>query len=56
MTLLDRLEQCRILPVLSVTDADQAEQACRALLAVGISCVEITFRTDAAADAIRRVR
>ena len=53
--LTERLEQSRILPVLSVASADQAEQACRALVAGGISCVEITFRTDAAAEAIRRV-
>lgn len=45
----------RILPVLAVNDADQAEAACRALLAGGVACAEITFRTDAAVDAIRRV-
>ncbi|HVN61374.1 MAG TPA: bifunctional 4-hydroxy-2-oxoglutarate aldolase/2-dehydro-3-deoxy-phosphogluconate aldolase [Gaiellaceae bacterium] len=49
------LERVRVLPVMSVPDAAGAEAACRALLAGGISCVEITFRTDAAADAIRRV-
>jgi 2-dehydro-3-deoxyphosphogluconate aldolase/(4S)-4-hydroxy-2-oxoglutarate aldolase len=50
-----RLEQARIVPVLSVTDADQAEAACRALVAGGVTAVEITFRTDAAAAAILRV-
>lgn len=49
------LERVRVLPVMSVPDVDGAEAACRALLAGGLSCVEITFRTDAAADAIRRV-
>jgi len=49
------LERVRVLPVMSVPDTAGAESACRALLAGGISCVEITFRTDAAADAIRRV-
>jgi 2-dehydro-3-deoxyphosphogluconate aldolase / (4S)-4-hydroxy-2-oxoglutarate aldolase len=52
---VDTLGRIRVLPVLSVPDADRAEAACRALLAGGVSCVEITFRTDAAADAIRRV-
>jgi 2-dehydro-3-deoxyphosphogluconate aldolase/(4S)-4-hydroxy-2-oxoglutarate aldolase len=49
------LGRTRILPVLAVADADEAEGACRALLAGGIPCAEITFRTDAAVDAIRRV-
>jgi 2-dehydro-3-deoxyphosphogluconate aldolase/(4S)-4-hydroxy-2-oxoglutarate aldolase len=46
----------RVIPVLTVESADEAERACRALLAGGLTTVEITFRTDAAADAIRRVR
>ena len=52
---VETLGRIRVLPVLSVPDVDGAEAACRALLAGGITCVEITFRTDAAADAIRRV-
>ncbi|HZR95505.1 MAG TPA: bifunctional 4-hydroxy-2-oxoglutarate aldolase/2-dehydro-3-deoxy-phosphogluconate aldolase [Gaiellaceae bacterium] len=44
----------RVVPVLTVSDADAAERACRALLAGGLTTVEITFRTAAAADAIRR--
>lgn len=44
----------RVVPVLTVADADEAERACRALLAGGLTTVEITFRTDAAAEAIRR--
>jgi 2-dehydro-3-deoxyphosphogluconate aldolase/(4S)-4-hydroxy-2-oxoglutarate aldolase len=45
----------RVVPVLTVESADEAEQACRALVAGGLTTVEITFRTAAAADAIRRV-
>jgi len=52
---LERLGAVRVVPVLTVTDADEAEQACAALLAGGLTAVEITFRTDAAAEAIRRV-
>jgi 2-dehydro-3-deoxyphosphogluconate aldolase / (4S)-4-hydroxy-2-oxoglutarate aldolase len=44
----------RVVPVLTAGSADDAERACRALLAGGLSTVEITFRTDAAAEAIRR--
>ncbi len=52
---LDRLSASRVVPVLTAADADEAERACEALLAGGLMCVEITFRTDAAADAIRRI-
>jgi 2-dehydro-3-deoxyphosphogluconate aldolase/(4S)-4-hydroxy-2-oxoglutarate aldolase len=45
----------RVLPVLTVESADAAERACRALIARGLTTVEITFRTEAAADAIHRV-
>jgi 2-dehydro-3-deoxyphosphogluconate aldolase / (4S)-4-hydroxy-2-oxoglutarate aldolase len=51
---IERLAAVRIVPVLTATDADQAEHACRALLAGGLSAIEVTFRTDAAAEAIRR--
>jgi 2-dehydro-3-deoxyphosphogluconate aldolase/(4S)-4-hydroxy-2-oxoglutarate aldolase len=44
----------RVVPVLTVESADDAERACEALLAGGLTSVEITFRTDAAAEAIRR--
>lgn len=52
---LEHLEAQRVVPVLTVNDVEQAERACRALLAGGLAVVEITFRTDAAIDAIRRV-
>jgi 2-dehydro-3-deoxyphosphogluconate aldolase/(4S)-4-hydroxy-2-oxoglutarate aldolase len=52
---VDRLAEARIVPVLTAADADEAERACGALLAGGLTCIEITFRTDAAVDAIRRV-
>ena len=52
---VDRLGASRIVPVLTAADAGEAERACEALLAGGLTCVEITFRTDAAADAIRRI-
>ena len=51
---LDRIGAARVVPVLTVADADEAEKACRALVAGGLPVVEITFRTDAAAEAIRR--
>jgi 2-dehydro-3-deoxyphosphogluconate aldolase/(4S)-4-hydroxy-2-oxoglutarate aldolase len=41
-------------PVLTAASADEAERACRDFVARGLRTVEITFRTSAAADAIRR--
>jgi 2-dehydro-3-deoxyphosphogluconate aldolase / (4S)-4-hydroxy-2-oxoglutarate aldolase len=49
------LERARVLAVMTCDDADQAEAASRALLAGGISCVEIAFRTAAAAEALQRI-
>jgi 2-dehydro-3-deoxyphosphogluconate aldolase / (4S)-4-hydroxy-2-oxoglutarate aldolase len=40
----------------TVDDADQGEQAALALARGGIACIEITLRTDAALEALRRVR
>lgn len=48
------LAEQRIVPVLTASSADEAGRACEALLAGGLAAVEITFRTDAAAEAIRR--
>jgi len=51
---MERLERVRVLPVLSIEDPEQTEDVCRALLSGGIACIEITFRTEAAAAAIAR--
>jgi 2-dehydro-3-deoxyphosphogluconate aldolase / (4S)-4-hydroxy-2-oxoglutarate aldolase len=50
----DTLERSRVLPVVAVDDAAVVDDLCAALLEGGISCIEITFRTDAAAAAIER--
>jgi 2-dehydro-3-deoxyphosphogluconate aldolase / (4S)-4-hydroxy-2-oxoglutarate aldolase len=44
----------RVVPVLTAESAEDAERACEAMLAGGLTAVEITFRTDAAVEAIRR--
>jgi 2-dehydro-3-deoxyphosphogluconate aldolase / (4S)-4-hydroxy-2-oxoglutarate aldolase len=44
----------RVIPVLTVESANDAERACEALLAGGLTSVEITFRTEATVAAIRR--
>ena len=44
-----------MVPVIAIDRADDAVPLARALLAGGIGCAEITFRTAAAAEAIRRM-
>jgi 2-dehydro-3-deoxyphosphogluconate aldolase/(4S)-4-hydroxy-2-oxoglutarate aldolase len=50
----DALGRSRVLPVVAVDDAAVVSDLCAALLEGGINCIEITFRTDAAAAAIER--
>jgi 2-dehydro-3-deoxyphosphogluconate aldolase/(4S)-4-hydroxy-2-oxoglutarate aldolase len=45
----------RVVPVVAIENAEQAVPLAEALLAGGLACAEITFRTAAAADAIRAV-
>ncbi|MFC1481817.1 bifunctional 4-hydroxy-2-oxoglutarate aldolase/2-dehydro-3-deoxy-phosphogluconate aldolase [Candidatus Neomarinimicrobiota bacterium] len=47
------IEETKIIPVIAIDNADQALPLADALIAGGIPIVEITFRTDAAAEAIR---
>ena len=49
------LNRCRIVPVVVLDDPDQALPLGQALLAGGIDVVEITLRTDAGLEAIRRL-
>ena len=44
----------RVLPLVSIDDATVVEDVCAALLDGGISCIEVAFRTDAAAEALAR--
>ena len=44
-----------IVPVVKIDDADKAEALAGAMCRGGINCAEVTFRTDAAEEAIRRM-
>lgn len=48
------LERARVLPVVALDDVGATEELCRALLEGGLACIEITFRTEAAEEAIAR--
>ena len=56
MSLTDRLHQLRLLPVIALNRAEQAEPLGQTLLAAGLPAAEITFRTPVAAEVIRRLR
>jgi 2-dehydro-3-deoxyphosphogluconate aldolase / (4S)-4-hydroxy-2-oxoglutarate aldolase len=43
-----------VVPVLTAESADEAERACRAILAGGLTSVEITFRAGPTVEAIHR--
>jgi 2-dehydro-3-deoxyphosphogluconate aldolase / (4S)-4-hydroxy-2-oxoglutarate aldolase len=55
-TALQRLRSLRIVPVIVIDDARQAERLADALVDGGLPCAEVTFRTAAAAEAIQRMR
>lgn len=50
-----RLGQIGIVPVVTIEDAQTAVALGKALLDGGLTCIEITFRTATAADAIRAI-
>jgi len=49
---LEKLTQAGIVPVVTIDNANDAVPLAKALLAGGLGCIEITFRTDAAEEAI----
>ncbi len=54
--LADMLRAAGVVPVVEIDDAAMALPLAAALLDGGIACVEITFRTGAAAEAIAAIR
>lgn len=53
---LEKLKKSGIVPVVVIENADDAFATANAMLAGGIGVMEITFRTKAAPEAIRRVK
>ncbi len=56
MTLIERIQQIGIIPVIAIPDVKYALPLAEALLAGGLPCAEITFRTAAAAESIRQIK
>lgn len=51
-----RLRECRLVPVSTMEDPARARDVAAALLAGGVSCIEVTFRYPRAAEAIAAAR
>lgn len=52
---IEQLAQHRLVPVIALDDAADAEPLAAALVAGGLPVAEVTFRTTAAAESIRRM-
>jgi len=53
---IERLGRARVVPVAKLDHGEQAEATARALQRGGLDCIEVTFRTDGAAEALRAAR
>ena len=54
-TLEERFYDYAVVPVVVLNDADDAVPRADALIKGGLPCAEVTFRTDAAEESIRRI-
>ena len=54
-SVLEALGKIGIVPVIKIDDATKAVPLAKALIAGGVPCAEITFRTQAGEEAIRRI-
>lgn len=52
---LAEIRRTRVIPMIAIRDAEDAVPLARALAAGGLPCLEITFRTAQAAEAMRRI-
>lgn len=52
----ERLKQLKVVPVIAINNADDAVALGKVLMENGLPCAEITFRTPAAAQAIKNMR
>ena len=55
MRVFETLSRIGVVPVVKIDRADDAVKLADTLLAGGLPCAEITFRTDAAEDSIRLI-
>ena len=55
MNVLERMEEIRIIPVIKIDTPEHAVPLARALCDGGLPAAEVTFRSDAAEESIRRI-
>lgn len=55
MTIFEKIGSYGVVPVVAIENAVDAVSLARALSEGGLNCAEITFRTDAAEESIRRI-
>jgi len=53
--IFEQLAKMKIVPVITLYNTEDAVPLAKALCESGLPCAEVTFRTDAAADAIRKM-
>ena len=56
MNIIERLSEMKVVPVIAIDDANDAAPLAKALVHAGLPCAEVTFRTAAAAQAIKNMR
>src|ERR671935_3248726 len=56
MSITERVGQIGIIPVVSIPQLEHALPLAEALLAGGLPCLEVTFRTSAASSALGQIR
>ena len=54
-TVIEQLSRIGIVPVIAIDDAEKAVPLAKALVAGGLPAAEVTFRTAAGEEAIRRI-
>ena len=54
-TIIKKIKEARILPVITINNADNAIDLARAFRNAGLNAIEITFRTPAAGQAIKNI-
>ena len=54
-TMADKFEELGVIPVVVLNDVEDALPLAEALYEGGLPCAEVTFRTEAAEESIRRM-
>ena len=56
MSVLEKIKKSGIIPVVTIERSDDAVELAKALMDGGLNCMEVTFRTESAADSIKNIK